>query len=135
MVFESDWNSAQEYLHQINYLLMQGVSHQVAEDYSNSLKNFHAAHQMLVAHMKVKTHDKNIASERDEAQARYERAKRLIDGGLTNVDKNLILKALDDYNLILRVVVRKRRMDVPRGQDPGSGLLASGGDGEQDGGW
>lgn len=109
---ESEWNTAAYYFIQLSNLMFQAILSQANKNYGQALDYYLATHNMIVAHMKPQ--------EEKIAKRCYNNCKVLISQ--KQFDEETIIQNLNKYNKILRVVMRNRRMDIPRARG-GSGLV------------
>lgn len=118
----SEWNEATTYLFRIHAALSSSDESKMKNDFENQLNALYAVHGELSAQMiDSKGRDDGLA----KAENLWKKAYKVVSiyKNKRNISNMLVMKALYNYELHLRLVMKKRKMDMPRGRDLSRSLL------------
>ena len=114
---DSEWSGGALYLYRIHLCIWESNKYGMAKDYVNQLASLFCLHRELVAQMKDLKND----SEVDKAEKLYKECERII--GFKKYDNKLIVWKLYEYEKFLKMILKERKMDIPRGQDTARAIL------------
>lgn len=110
---DSEWNEAKAYFYRIHLCLAGSDDSSRQGDYHGQLNSLFTLHRELSAQMKPE--ELEIAEKIYKETREYLLAK--------NMAQFIIIDKLYEYELHLRKILKDRKMDLPRAQDPGRSLL------------
>lgn len=121
MLLDSEWNEAKAFFYRIHLAISASDDAALRKDSAAQLLALYTLHRELMGQMKDE--------ELEEATKLYMQANKIVNLSnrhrISNVLNNSVIKRLYDYELYLRQVMKKRKMDLPRQRDPGAALMRS----------
>jgi hypothetical protein len=119
---DSDWNEATTYLFRIHASLWVNDEAKMSSQYKKQLSALYTVHGELSAQMVDNKGNDDGLKKAEELWSKAHSIVGLWDAK-RNVSEVLVLKALYNYELHLRLVMKKRKMDMPRRRDLSKSLL------------
>ena len=119
---DSDWNEATTYLFRIHAALLVSDEAKMKNDFERQLNALYTVHGELSAQM---VDNKGADDGLKRAELLWSKAYNVVSihKNKRNISNLIVLKALYDYELHLRLVMKKRKMDMPRRRDLSKSLL------------
>lgn len=113
---DSSWNMANAYFYRIHLAFVGLDQAKVNEDYKSMFKYLETIQGELIAQMT------------EPEQVKVETLQKLCRDnlnflGYNKVDSRILTKNLYEYEKYMRIIMRERKMDLPRQRDPGNALL------------
>ena len=119
---DSDWNEATTYLFRIHAALLVSDEAKMKNDFERQLNALYTVHGELSAQM---VDNKGLDDGLKRAELLWSKAYNVVSihKNKRNISNLIVLRALYDYELHLRLVMKKRKMDMPRRRDLSRSLL------------
>ena len=115
MLLDSEWNEAKAYFYRIHLAISASDDAGLRRDYQQQLLALFTLHRELSGQMKD--------DELSKADGLYNKASQVISlSSRHNMNQNILVKTLYEYELFLRKIMKVRKMDLPRQRDPGAAL-------------
>ena len=119
---DSDWNEATTYLFRIHAALLVSDESKMRNDFERQLNALYTVHGELSAQM---VDNKGADDGLKKAEELWSKAYNAVSiyKSKRNISNLIVLKALYNYEVHLRLVMKKRKMDMPRRRDLSKSLL------------
>lgn len=111
------WSGGNLYLWRIHLAFLDSDKFGMYKDYDNQLRSLFTVHREIVAQMKETAE----VNEVEQAEKLYKECLRI--ASFKKGDANLIVWKLYEYEKLLREVLKRCKMDIPRGQDTTKAIL------------
>ena len=111
------WSGGNLYLWRIHLAFLDSAKFGMYKDYDNQLRSLFTVHREIVAQMKDTKEEKEI----EQAEKLYKECLRVV--AFKKQDVNTLVWKLYEYEKFLREVLKRCKMDIPRGQDTSKAIL------------